>query len=69
MDKPEPDLDRPGQPMTDTQQWTADHVLAYETNYEAWHGEPPPIIAELKARMRKDKLGLRHSASEPADDE
>jgi hypothetical protein len=55
--------------MIDTQRWTADHVLAYETNYEAWHGEPPPVIAELKARMRKDKLGLRHSDSEPADDE
>jgi hypothetical protein len=55
--------------MLQHQRWTAEHMASYEANYEAVHGEPPPGIAELRARMRKDNLGLRHLDPEPADDE
>src|SRR6266508_6035064 len=46
--------------MAEDQRWTDEHMLAYETNYEATHGVPAPGMAELHARMRKDRLGLRH---------
>jgi hypothetical protein len=44
--------------MIEHDRWTREHMLAYETNYEAMHGEPAPGMAELRARMHKDKLGL-----------
>jgi hypothetical protein len=53
--------------MIEHERWTAEHMLAYETNYEAIHGEPVPGMAELRARMRKDKFGLTHL--DPAEDE
>lgn len=53
--------------MVEHERWTDEHMLAYETNYEAMHGEPVPGMAELRARMRKDKLGLTYLDPEPAE--
>jgi hypothetical protein len=39
---------------------TDERMLSYEANYEATHGVPAPGMAELRARMRKDSLGLTH---------
>jgi hypothetical protein len=55
--------------MIDEQRWTDEHMASYETNYEAMHGVPAPGMAELRARMRKDKYGLRHLDPEPPDEE
>src|SRR4029450_10388857 len=33
--------------LLEDQQFTEEHMLAYETNYEAIHGAPPPGVAEL----------------------
>ena len=46
--------------MIEHDRWTEEHMVAYETNYEAIHGEPPPGMRELRERMRKDRLGLSH---------
>lgn len=55
--------------MHDEQAFMDEHMLAYETNYEAMHGVPAPGMAKLRARMRKDRLGLSHlDEPEPADD-
>ena len=51
------------------QRWTDEHMASYEANYEAMYGEPAPGMAELRARMRKDRFGLTHLDPEPADDE
>lgn len=46
--------------MIEHQRWTDEHMLSYETNYEAVHGEPAPGMAELRTRIRKDRFGLTH---------
>jgi hypothetical protein len=46
--------------MIDEQRWTDKHMASYEANYEAMHGVPAPGVKELRARMRKDRLGLTH---------
>ncbi len=54
--------------MIDHDRWTDAHMASYEANYEAKHGVPAPGMAELRARMRKDRLGLRHLDPDPADE-
>lgn len=55
--------------MIEDRRYTDEHMASYEANYEAKHGKPPPGIAELRARMRKDRLGLTHLDPDPADNE
>jgi hypothetical protein len=35
-------------------------MASYETRHEAMYGVPGPGMAELRARMRKDRFGLTH---------
>lgn len=46
--------------MLEHQQLMEDHMLAFETRHEAEHGVPAPGMAELRARLRKDRFGLTH---------
>jgi hypothetical protein len=49
--------------------WTDEHMASYEANYEAKHGNPAPGMAELRAHLRKDKLGLTHLVEDDQDEE
>jgi hypothetical protein len=55
--------------MIQHDRWTDEHMLAYETHHEATYGVPAPGMAELRARMRKDRLGLTHLDPDHVDDD
>jgi hypothetical protein len=46
--------------MIEHQRWTDEHMASFVANHEAVHGVPAPGMAELRARMHKDRLGLTH---------
>jgi hypothetical protein len=55
--------------LVEDDRWTDEHMLTYETRHEAAYGTPAPGMAELRARMHKDRLGLTHLDPDPADDD